>query len=215
VPADKVGNPVSGSFSAAGTDEVVGEIRCQDDGLGGLALLRRTDGVLRTVRVDSGTHYHETLHTCSALRTSEGRDLAICKSGSAWHGTIGQVMEAIDYARPEQSDHTALVVVVDDTQTACTGQTDLAMGSLEGFELIDLDHDGHNDVRIVVRARKIRVPPQPPCEAIGTMFIMPSVPLKLPQAPRIVLDFRARGATLVPTPATAQAVKKLNDLIPR
>jgi hypothetical protein len=215
VPADEVRDPVSGSFSAAGTDEVVGEIKCQGNDFGGLALLRRSDGVLRTVRADRRIDYRQGLHTCSALRTSEGRDLAICKSGSAWNGTVYQGVTAIDYARPEESDHTGLVVVVDDIQTACTGQTDLAMGSLEGFELVDLDHDGHDDVRIVVRARKIRVPPQPPCEAIGSMSIIPSVPLKLPQAPRIVLEFRARGAALVPTPATAPAVKKLNALIPR
>jgi hypothetical protein len=208
---------VAGSFSAPNVDEIIGIIHCDPNGndLGGLALLRRTDGVLKTVRFNPPFDNKVMEPRCAALRTSEGRDLAICREGSARWGWVYEGVVAIDYARPEQEE-TLLVSVVDNTGIQCYDEKqEMLMGTLEGFELLDVDHDGQKDVQIKVRAAKIRAPRQLRCETMRSEANTPSAPLMSFRAPRMLLDFRARGTALVPTHATAAALKKIDAMAPR
>jgi hypothetical protein len=210
VDLDKLYQPFAGSFSEAGRDEMIGGFVCapEEGDRGGQALVRRTDGVWRMVRYVPLTG---SLFRCENLRLSNGRDLPICHGGTVSYGEMSSRVVALDFTRPEDEAVRTLVGVVDTTDTACTGETELIVATIDGFVLRDLNHDGIPDVRVTVRVAKVHVRPQPPCQNWGFVGAGQPPP-NLPKSPAQIIDFIAGGALLTPTPAGARVLKAIEAM---
>lgn len=213
VDAAAIYHPLTGSFSGPGADEMIAEITCDPAGhdLGGRALLRRRAGVWTVARFFPRTDSHSSVGECQVLRTSEGRELAVCQVSRASYGDLFWSVVVLDYARADGEELFSLVSIHDTTGTACTGVTELVVGSLSGVTLVDVNEDGNRDVRVRLRAAKVRVPRQPPCSSPGEITMGPTPP-NLPQPALQTIDFLARGATLSPTPAGARILASIAAL---
>jgi hypothetical protein len=213
VDAAKVFRPLAGSFTGPGLDEMVGDISCTPEGsdLGARVLLRRAGGVFTIVRFLVRPDSHDTLHACQALRTAQGRDLAVCRLGAVSYGELDDSVVAFDYTKVAGEEMSTLVSLADTSGTACSGATDLLVGEIESVALVDVNHDGNKDVRVIVRAAKIHVPRQPPCAEMARSFVGPRPP-NLRRPPPQTIDFIAQGAVLTPTPAGARILKALEAM---
>src|SRR6185436_7599995 len=120
----------------------------------------------------------------------------------------------LDYTKDVEQRVTSLVGVADTTDTACTGETDLVVAGIDRVELVDVDHDGHDDVRVRLRAAKFHVPKQPPCEHMGFAGAGQPPP-NIPSPPTYTTELIAHGTELVPSPASAPVMKLLAELAPR
>jgi hypothetical protein len=217
VDVAKVRNQIEGSFLRPGAHEILGEMGCSPDGerdWARVVALRGEDGAFRVELVDviDETH-HERIGSCQVLHTSVGRDLPICRRSGVSYGVVLEGVVVLDYTKDADHFVTGLVGVADTTDTACTGETDLVVGKLEDVELVDVDHDGHQDVRVTVRAARFHVPKQPPCDRTGFAG-HGQPPPKIPNPPRRTIDLIAHGTTLTPTPAGARIMKTLEKLRP-
>lgn len=207
VSLDQFTEPVLGSFSAAGRDEVAGEMACE--GATGFALARRAGVQLALARFDLRVDPRTSRSRCRALRTGTGRDLLICRDDAIAYGQHDQAVVAVDYARDEDHDRIELVAVSDTTDTSCGGGPDVVAAELEGFDLVDVDGDGALDVRVRVRAARARVPPRPNC-VMGSLGS--GDPPKVPRPRLWIVELLLRGETLVPTPGSARVLAALAAL---
>jgi hypothetical protein len=209
VDLSRVYETLAGSFSGPGLDEMIGAVDGdpEQNSFPGEALIRRTNGVWTMVRVIP-IYPRTSLGSCQKLRLATGRELPICHRGSVSYGEMHDAIVAIDYTRPPEDEIVGLVAVADTTDTACTGRTELLIGSVVSVSLVDLNRDGNPDVRVVVRAAKIHVPPQPPCVDMGFAGAGQAPP-HLPTPPPQTVDFIAQGEALTPTPGSARLLKAI------
>ncbi len=211
----KVNGKIEGSFSRPGAHEMVGTMSCEPSGGGQEALIlaaRDQGGVFRIARTDS-IAIHSNIGPCQVLSTSTGRDLPICRRGMVSWGEVDDAVVVLDYTRDAEDEVVTLTGVIDTTDMACTGKTDLVLGKLDSVELVDVDHDGNQDVRVTLRAARFHVPKQPPCERrgfAGSGKPPPNVPHPAP----LTIDFIAHGTVLTPTAAGAGVLKMLEKLAP-
>jgi hypothetical protein len=206
--------PVMGHFTAPDVEEIVGWIGCRPDNidLGANALLRRSPRGLETVLAVPLFDSRISRSGCTAFRARSGRDLLVCRDGSAMYGVLDQSVVVIDFTKDPDDGETHLVRAVDTTDTACTGETQLLIGGVDTVEHVDLDHDAYDDLRITVREISVRVKPQPPCVQMGSIGAG-QIPDHLPAAPRIKLDFVMGSNGFVPTAATLGALDKIAKLV--
>jgi hypothetical protein len=204
----RVQDPVPGSFSAPGRDEVAGELAC-DAFHSGPALLRRAGDRLELTRFELRADPRTSRTGCRALRVPVGRDLLVCLDVAQAYGQRDQAIVVIDYARDDEHDRTELVSVADTTDTSCGGGSNVVAAKIDGFDLVDLDGDGALDVQIRVRAAKVSVPARPGC----TMGSLDSGdPPKVRPPRERVVAFLLRGEALVLTPASAAVLAELAAL---
>ncbi len=213
----KVQNKIEGSFLRPGVHEILGEMGCAPDGeqeWARVVAVRGDDGVFRVELVDAidQTH-HENIGSCQVLHTSVGRDLPICRRGAVSYGDVFESVVVLDYTKDADHFVTGLVGVADTTDTACTGETEPVVARVENVELVDVDHDGNDDVRVTVRAAKFHVPKQRPCERDG-FGGHGQPPSHIPRPPAQRIDLIAHGTTFTPTPAGARVLKTLEKLRP-
>jgi hypothetical protein len=211
----KVSDKIEGSFSRPGAHEMIGTMSCEPSGEGEAALIlavRDQGGVFRIARTDS-IAMHSNIDRCQVLSTSTGRDLPICRRGMVSWGEVDEAVVVLDYTRDVEDEVVNLTGVIDTTDMACTGQTDLVIGKLESVELVDVDHDGNPDVRVTLRAARFHVPKQPPCQHRGFAG-SGQAPAKVPHPPPLTIDFIAHGTVLTPTAAGARVLKMLEKLAP-
>ncbi|MFT3775334.1 MAG: hypothetical protein QM820_59050 [Minicystis sp.] len=217
IAPDHIFEPISGSFTAAGRDERVAEVACTPEGHdnGGHALLRHEGDAWKVVTFWPRTDYRVIRTDCRTLRLAEGRDLAVCRQGSAIYGDVADTVVLIDYAiYDEETGPTYLVSVLDNTGSACDGKREVVVGHVDRVEITDVDGDGVKDVRVTVRAAKVRIPKQPPCEHLGAAAGGPP-PKNLPTPPLQKIDFITRGDKLVPTAAGARIIKAIEAMKPK
>jgi hypothetical protein len=211
----KVYDKIEGSFSRSGVREMIGSMSCEPDGGGwGARILARRDesGVFKMARAETLLG-HTVISECQMLPTSEGRDLPICRRIFVSYGLVFRGVVVLDYTKDVEDDIVLLVGIEDTTDAACHGKTDLVVGDLMKFELVDVDGDGNKDVRVTLRMARFHVPKQPPCKNFGwggSGQPPPNIPHPLPQT----VDFIAHGTVLTPTAAGARVLKMLDKLTP-
>jgi hypothetical protein len=210
----KVYDKIEGSFSRPGVREMIGSMSCEPDGTGwGARILARRDesGVFKMARAEA-LPGHSAIMRCQVLPTSEGRDLPICEQGSVSYGTVFSGVVVLDYTKDMENDIVSLVGVVDTTDTACQGKTELVVSKLMKVELVDVDSDGNKDVRATLRMARFHVPKQPPCKTFGFAGSLQPPP-NIPNPPPQTVDFIAHGTVLTPTAASARVLKMLHKLM--
>lgn len=208
VDLGEVEEPVTGSFSAPGRDEIAGELAC--DGLrSGPALLRRVGDHLQLERFEARADPRTSRRRCRALRAWTGRDLLLCLDEARAYGEHHQALVLVDYARDDEHLVEELVSVSDTTDASCAGDPSAVVAEIDGFEVTDLDHDGAPDVRVRVRAAKVRVLPRADCR-MGTLGT--GDPPRVPRPPLRTVELLLRGEALAPTPAGKRVLAALAAL---
>jgi hypothetical protein len=213
VDVAKVDNKIEGSFSRFGVREMIGWMSCEPYGWARILARRDESGVFKMARAESLIGAHEVIADCQVLPTSDGRDLPICRRSWVSYGEVFDGVVVLDYTKDMGDEAVPLVGVIDTTDMACQGKTDLAVGELMKFELVDIDGDGNKDVRVTLRMARFHVPKQPPCKNFGFAG-SGQPPPNIPHPPPQTVDFIAHGTVLTPTAAGARVLKMLAKLTP-
>jgi hypothetical protein len=116
---------------------------------------------------------------------------------------------ALDFAKPAGEEAVELVSLLDSRDTACSEQTELVIAEIERPELVDIDRDGTLDVRVALRAGRVRVPKQEPCTQ------MPELPPGVRKPALERLSFLTRAERFEPTKTTSAALQRIAALRPK
>lgn len=203
--------PVEGSFTEPKQSELYAGVQCPNTQTPSTALLRRAGAEWKIVRGKPNAWNDPTVPRCQKLPGREGRDLLICHHTLESGGGVYDSVFVLDFARPVDDERVRLAEIADDAATACQGRRSVVVGGIESFDLVDLDNDGVLDVRIRLRAARVRIPRQPACPQPPTLSVGPRPP-RLPRPPLQTIDLLTKGTELRPTDASRVALEKLDAL---
>ena len=190
-----------GNFTRAGVQEAVASFSgCEPhaDNFGGSILLEKTPTGWKVKSYESGFISDE----CLKYRLKSGRDLLLCQGGYGGQGEIDSSLFTFDYALPKQQHSKTLLSTRDTVSTCLPG--DKTVGSIEGVQLRDLNHDGMSDVVVTVKAAKVK-PPAGHEQDCGESLVLPMIKTR-------ELDFLFGEDTFKIAPGSAETKRELDSL---
>lgn len=199
-----------GSFTRPAVEEAALSMDgCEShaENYGGTVLAEQASGVWRMVRYDSGAHPDRML----AYRMRDGRDLVVSEWADA-HQTWADLISVSDLANPSAAS-TSLFEVHDDTTMACIDKRTAVWGTIDAWELEDVDRDGVLELVIQARAGGARYSGAfaQRCAALIASMDQerPGVSFAdVVSATKLELVFRFDGKRFVPTPATERQLRR-------
>ena len=200
-----------GSFTAAGRDEVALSMNgCEphSGNYGGTVVAARQGAGWKLVRYESGLHPRKM----RSYRRSDGHDVLVCEWTNAHQtATTSIFVRDLTVADDKFDD---LFSVWDNTTISCTGVPPgslISWGTIDDWSLADVDGDGALDVHVDAQVSRGPLTPRYTKLCDGLFGDPPKeVHLldALPPPRRLSLDFLARGAAFVPSPATTRQLRR-------